>query len=105
MSDTSAAWYERDVTVPKNWEARHITLSIEYLNSLAAVYVDGQQVGELRFPGGNLELTPHVVPGRTHRLSLHVAALPLQGVMLSYNDTNAAREVPGRVERRGVAGG
>ena len=104
MSNISAAWYEREITVPENWDGRRITLLVEYLDSLAVVYVDGKPAGEMRFPGGELELTSHVRAGRTHRLSVHVAALPLQGVMLSYTDSNSAREVRGRVERRGLCG-
>lgn len=104
MSSVSAAWYEREITVPKDWAGRRVVLSVEYLNSLATVYVDGRHVNKLRFPGGLLELTSHVVPGQTHRLSLHVAALPLQGVMLSYDDTNSARQVRGSVQRRGLCG-
>ena len=35
---------------------------------------------------------------------MYVVALPLKGVLLSYNDTNAARAVKGTVERRGLCG-
>ena len=58
----------------------------------------------IRFPGGELEITSLCVPGKTHRLTMHVAALPLKGVLLSYTDSNSAREVQGRVERRGLCG-
>ena len=34
----------------------------------------------------------------------HVAALPLKGVLLSYRDSNSAREVQGSVQRRGLCG-
>ena len=43
-------------------------------------------------------------PGKTYVLSLLVVALPLKGVLLSYTDTNSAREVKGTVERRGLCG-
>src|SRR6516165_4272764 len=47
------------------------------------------------------------LPGRRggkHVLSLLVTAMPLKGVLLSYTDTNSAREVKGTVERRGLCG-
>ena len=50
--------------------------------------------GEIRFPGGELDLTPVCRPGGKHVLSLLVVALPLKGVMLSYTDTASARQVP-----------
>jgi hypothetical protein len=49
-------------------------------------------------------LTAVCRPGGKHVLSLLVLALPLKGVMLSYTDTNSAREVRGSVERRGLCG-
>ena len=43
-------------------------------------------------------------PGAKHVISMLVVALPLDAVMLSYTDTAAAREVRGRVPRRGLCG-
>jgi beta-galactosidase len=77
---------------------------VDYLNSLAIVFVDGAKAGELRYPAGQVDLTAACRPGSKHSLSLLVVALPLKGVMLSYADTNAARAVKGTVERRGICG-
>jgi beta-galactosidase/beta-glucuronidase len=68
------------------------------------VFVDGKKVGEIRFPGGGVDLTAVCSTGGTHVVSLYVLALPLKGVLLSYGDTNAAREVTGAVERKGLCG-
>ncbi len=43
-------------------------------------------------------------PASKHILSILVLAMPLKGVMLSYNDTASAREVKGTVARRGLCG-
>ncbi len=104
LRDVTAAWYEREITVPETWTGRHIAVCSEYLNSFAAVFVDGQKVGELHFPAGELDLTTVLQPGRQLRLSLLVVALPLKGVMLSYSDSASAREVKGSVARRGLCG-
>jgi hypothetical protein len=100
----TAAWHEREVAIPGDWAGRRISLRVEYLNSYAAVFVDGVKTGEIRFPGGEVDLSAGCRPGVTHRFSLLVAALPLKGVMLSYTDSASAREVKGRVERRGLCG-
>ncbi|MCU0913282.1 MAG: hypothetical protein MUC88_01815 [Planctomycetes bacterium] len=100
----TAAWYERQITIPGSWTGRRMAVSIEYLNSYAAVFVDGAKVGEVRFPAGEVDLTSVCRPGGTHRLSLLVVALPLKGVMLSYTDSASAREVKGSVARRGLCG-
>ena len=77
------------------------------------MFVDGKKVDEIRFPGGEVDLTnvlasPPRKRGESaetkHTLSLLVYALPLKGVLLSYSDTNSAREVKGEVERRGLCG-
>src|SRR5204862_2442686 len=80
------------------------TLSVEYLNSFAIVYVDGKKAGELRFPAGEFDLSAFCRPGQTHVLSLLVHALPLKAVMLSYDDTASATTVKGSVARRGLCG-
>src|SRR6185503_991610 len=97
----TAAWYEREMTIPGEWAGRRISLRVEYLNSYAAVFVDGVNSGEIRFPGGEVDLSGALHAGAAHRLSLLVVALPLKGVMLSYTDSASAREVKGTVERRG----
>ncbi|HEY2148515.1 MAG TPA: glycoside hydrolase family 2 TIM barrel-domain containing protein, partial [Pirellulales bacterium] len=104
LGNVTAAWYERQITVPPQWSGRRVELSIEYLNSYAVVFVDGQRSGELRYPGGKVDLTTVCRPGEKHWLSLLVVALPLDGVMLSYSDTNSARQVKGNVNRRGLCG-
>jgi hypothetical protein len=100
----TAAWYQREMTVPEGWDGRRIALAAECLSSFAAVYVDGKKVGVTRFPWGEVDLTTACRPGRKHILSLLVVAMPLKGVLLSDTDISAAREVKGSVERRGLCG-
>jgi len=104
LGDLSAAWYQREISIPPEWAGRRIALAAAHVNSLAEVWVDGAKAGKIRFPGGELDLTAACRPGVTHLLSLLVTALPLKGVLLSYSDTNTAREVKGRVARRGLCG-
>jgi beta-galactosidase len=103
-STPTAAWYQREIEIPADWSARRIALSVECVNSFATVYLDGTKVGELRFPAGEIDLTAICRPGTRHLLSLHVIAMPLKAVRLSYADTAAAKEVSGTVERRGLCG-
>src|SRR5262245_43199742 len=104
VRNLSAAWYQREFTVPDAWSGRRITLAAEYVNSFAIVYVAGKKAGEIRFPAGEIDLSTVCKPGVKHTLSLLVVAMPLKGVLLSYNDTNAARVVKGTVDRRGLCG-
>ena len=102
-ADVESAWYQRDITIPGNWSGRRIHLRVEQLNSFAAIFIDGRKAGDLRFPGGELDISALCPPGH-HQLSLQVTAMPLKGVMLSFSDTASAREVKGSVKRRGLCG-
>ncbi len=104
LGEVTAAWYQREVAIPKEWAGRGITLHTECLNSFAAVYVDGKKTGEMRYPWGDADLTAACRPGAKHVVSMMVVAMPLRAVMLSYNDTASAREVRGSVQRRGLCG-
>ena len=104
LSSLTTAWYEREITIPREWMGRRVALSTEYLNSFAVVFVDGKKAGEIRFPAGELDLTSVCRPGGTHLLSMYVVALPLKAVMNSYTDTASARQVKGTVPRRGLCG-
>ena len=67
LGGVTAAWYQREITVPQAWAGRRIALTAEYLNSYAAVYVDGKKAGEMRFPGGEVDLTAACKPGQQAR--------------------------------------
>jgi hypothetical protein len=67
-----AAWYARDVDIPKSWADKRVELFIERPHWETRVWVDGQPVGTNNALG-----TPHVhdlgrlMPGR-HRLTVRV---------------------------------
>jgi len=99
-----AAWYQREISIDREWAGRRITVYAEYLNSHAAVYLDGKKAGQMRFPSGEVDITPLCRPGGKHMLTMLVTAMPLKGVMLSYSDTASAKKVKGTVDRRGLCG-
>jgi hypothetical protein len=73
--ENPAAWYERDLTVPAAWSGRAIFLDLQRVSTDAAVFIDGQEIGRLAWPGGEVDLTAAVRPGQTHRLRLKVVAV------------------------------
>jgi hypothetical protein len=104
LRDIAAAWYQREISIPGGWTGRRIGVYAEYLNSYAAVFVDGKKAGEIRFPAGEADLTHVCRPGGKHLLTFLVVAMPLEGVMVSYNDIASARAIKGSVARRGLCG-
>jgi beta-galactosidase len=103
-SNAKTAWYEREVAVPADWRGRRITLSADCINSVAVVYAGDVKAGEMRYPCGEIDLTPWCRPGATFLLRMRVTALPLQAVMLSYSDTASVKTIEGTVARRGITG-
>ena len=65
LGSVHAAWYQREISIPGRWAGRRIALSADCLNSLATVYVDGAKAGEIRFPGGELDLTQFCRPAES----------------------------------------
>jgi hypothetical protein len=104
IAGVTAAWYQREITIPREWAGRRVTLDVPYLNSYAAVYVDAKKLGELHFPGGELDISNACRPGSQRTISLLVVAMPLSAVQMSFSDTNAAKEAQGSVQRRGLCG-
>jgi beta-galactosidase len=103
LSEYDMAWYQREITIPKEWSDRRITVSMEYLNSYAAVFVDGNKMGEILFPGGEVDITSSCRLGRKHVLSVYTAALPLNKEIVSYAAEDSATRGKS-VARRGLCG-
>ena len=68
-----AAWYQKEVTIPKDWEGRSIELFLERCHWESRLWVDGKEVGMQNSLG-----TPHhfnltnILTSGNHRLSLCV---------------------------------
>ena len=104
LSAVTKAWYQREIEIPADWKDRRVLLKADYVNSRAVVYIDGNRVGEILYPAGQLDLSEFAVPGKKHLLSLEVTALPLSDVIAKFSDTNAPTQGTATVNRRGLCG-
>lgn len=104
LTTIDMAWYQRALTVPRKWAGRRITLSAEYVSSYAGVYVDGEQVGEIYFPGGELDITAACRPGAKQALSLFTAAMPLHKRIEDYVTEPPDKRHSGVGSFRGMCG-
>lgn len=98
------AWYRRDVAVPAAWDGRRIALEFTMLQTHAAVFVDGRPAGEAWFPGGRVDLTGSLVPGRTHALALLVTARPLEAESRVFMAPDRVLSSQARLKMKGVTG-
>jgi beta-galactosidase len=104
LSQCDMAWYQREITIPKDWTGRRITVYAEYLNSYATVFVDGNKMGEIFFPGGEVDITSSCRMGSKQVLAIYTVALPLNKEIISYAAADSATRRKARVARRGLCG-
>ncbi|HEX2950012.1 MAG TPA: hypothetical protein VHV83_10690, partial [Armatimonadota bacterium] len=74
--EVEAAWYQRDITIPVNWQGRRILVAFEMPQTQVNLFIDGQPIGIIRWPYGEFDVTKQVHPGSKHRLTAFVTALP-----------------------------
>ncbi|MDD5704386.1 MAG: hypothetical protein PHR35_00560 [Kiritimatiellae bacterium] len=73
----NAAWFEREIAVPVDWQGYRIVLKIGRCLFGVAVYANGRKAGEIPGYGGEVDVTALVVPGQPARLRLYCGRLGL----------------------------
>lgn len=68
------AWYQREITIPKEWKGKRIFISFERVHWLSSIYVDTKEVSKIDYISvpHNHELTDFVKPGKTHLITVCV---------------------------------
>ncbi len=64
------AWYRRRVKIPADWAGRQITLYIDTPGRAAYAYVNGRSAGMVDWPGGELDITELIQPGREAEIAI-----------------------------------
>ncbi|MBP5671841.1 MAG: hypothetical protein J6X49_05590 [Victivallales bacterium] len=102
--EPKSAWYKRTFTVPKDWDDRQSVLEFSLVNTHLKAFVDGQPAGELWFPGGELDMTGKLLPGKRHTLALLVNAVPLATNSKSFMAPDRIIEQKATVKNKGING-
>ncbi len=100
----NTAWYRRKIAVPAAWKNRKIELEITMLQTCAQVFVDGKPAGEFYYPGGRIDLTSVLTPGRSHELALRVSAIPDEGAKQVFMAPGRLIDTTGELNCRGITG-
>ncbi|NLF98907.1 MAG: hypothetical protein GX565_02020, partial [Lentisphaerae bacterium] len=104
LRDVEQAWYKRRFTVPDAWAGRRLTLTFTMLQTHAQAFVDGRPCGEVWYPGGELDLTGHLVPGREQELALRVTARPLTAERNAFMAPDRIITDKASVNHKGITG-
>jgi beta-galactosidase len=100
------AWYERQVTIPAEWQGRSILLRFHRVCTDAIVYVNGAERGRIAWPWGTVDITSAVTPGQTANIRVLVAAIAdaeLAGTFWQNAFTNVSY-APATLRSRGLTG-
>ena len=100
----NTAWYRRSLHIPGTWKERRIELEITMLQTCAQVFVDGRPAGEFYYPGGRLDLTGVLTPGRTHELALRVSAVPDESAKQVFMAPGRLIDATRELNCRGITG-
>jgi len=97
LTDVDVAWYSREIKVPAQWQGRRIGIQAAWVNSYARVFVDGARVGDIVFPGGELDITAASKSGQPQQLAIQVF-----GRRLNADYTSFVTPAEGGAGRRGI---
>jgi beta-galactosidase len=103
--ETSKAWYKRTVTIPSEWSNRAVVLRLDRVSTDAKVWINGKEAGEVRWPAGNVDLTPHVKFGEDNELLLMVLAVDDRTEVTTYMGYVDEPKSKAELAARGLIGG
>ncbi|MBR5078220.1 MAG: hypothetical protein IKX30_05705 [Victivallales bacterium] len=98
------AWYKRTINVPSHWEDRQIVMEFSLVNTHAKVFVDNAQAGELWFPGGEVDLTGKLLPGKRQSIAILVEAIPLSDNLDAFMAPDRIVKENAVVKNKGING-
>ncbi|HEX2949949.1 MAG TPA: hypothetical protein VHV83_10355 [Armatimonadota bacterium] len=102
--DTEAVWYQRDITVPANWQGRHIAISFDMPQTQVNLFIDGQSAGVVRWPFGKIDITRFVHPGSNLHITAFVTALPFTAEKLVAMRDDMVFKAKSDIRFRGLCG-
>ena len=97
-------WYERIFRMPSTVAGRRVLITFTALSTRVRVFVDGVFAGACNFPGGEVDVTALVRPGKEQRVVLDLTAYPLNRQALTFNAPDRAAVTETGLERKGITG-
>ena len=101
---TTQAWYKRELTLPSDWKNKHVFLEFTLVQTHAEVFIDNKPVGEVWFPGGEVELTEALTPGTKQTLSILLTARPMAEEKKIFMDADRVFKEQIVLKHRGIPG-
>jgi len=103
-SALTSAWYRRTMKIPRSWNGKKIELEITMLQTGGRIFIDGKKAGDMFFPGGRLDITESVVPGKEHELVILVSAIASRTGDSVFMAPDRAHKAARIISNRGITG-
>ncbi|MDQ3814864.1 MAG: beta-galactosidase, partial [Armatimonadota bacterium] len=97
-------WYERTIKIPAEWDGRAMLLDFQRVSTDAEVFVNGQSAGQIRWPGGTVDITAHVKAGQDANLRLRVIAVDDRSQVEVYMGYLQTEMKPASLDNKGIIG-
>jgi hypothetical protein len=102
--DLEQAWYKRRCTLPASFAGKRVVLDFTMLQTHARVFVDGVEIGECWYPGGELDLSRAIKPGTEQEFAVLVTARPMSAETQSFMAPERIIKDKASVRLKGITG-
>jgi len=102
--DLQRAWYEREFTVPASWTGRAIVLQFDRLATDAELWLDGASLSRVSWPGGEVDISTVVKPGKVQRLRVLLSAVQTATEAINYMGVGQNTATKASLDLRGITG-
>ena len=103
-SGVSCAWYQRKITIPREWSGRAVLVSLVRVSTEAIVYANGENCGTLSWPSGEVDISKAVKAGSEAELRIQVVASSDDAPATTYLDAGRAVTTPSKLSSKGLIG-
>ena len=98
----SRAWFQRPLDIPSSWTGKRIALRFFGLGTDASVFVDGNEVGQVSYPGGEIDITNAVRSGSKSTLTVRVVTTGPETVAVLMGYADDGKKVANDIVARGI---
>jgi beta-galactosidase len=103
-SGVSSAYYQRKITIPREWSGRAILVYLDRVSTDAIVTANGENCGTISWPSGEADLSKAVKAGSEAELRIQVVASSDDAPATTYLDAGRAVTTPSRLSSKGLIG-
>lgn len=101
---TDAVWLRREIDPPAEWTGKRIVLSLDTVQSMAAVFVADKHLGMISYPAGEIDLTESLTPGKSATITLLVIAKPFSESRIHAMNPNELYLETAELKQKGLCG-